>query len=89
MSAPLEQLSCQELVELVTDYVEDALSPDDRARFEEHLGICEGCRNYLGQMEATVRVAGRLRPEDIGPEAEQALLAAFRDWKRSDPPASL
>ena len=85
MNAPVEQLGCQELVELVTDYVEDALSPDDRARFEEHLGICEGCRSYLGQMEATVRVVGRLRPEDLDPEAQQTLLAAFRDWKRSEP----
>jgi anti-sigma factor RsiW len=86
VNMPLEQLSCQELVELVTDYVEDALSPDDRARFEEHLGICDGCRSYVEQMQATVRVVGRLRPEDLGPEAEQMLLAAFRDWKRSESP---
>jgi predicted anti-sigma-YlaC factor YlaD len=85
VSAPVEQLSCQELVELVTDYVADALSPEDRARFEEHLGICEGCRNYLEQMEVTARVVGRLRPEDITPEAGRALLVAFRDWKRSEP----
>jgi anti-sigma factor RsiW len=89
VSAPVEQLSCQELVELVTDYVEDALSPEDRARFEEHLEICEACRSYLGQMEATVRVVGRLRPEDLAPEAEQMLLAAFRDWKRSESPPPL
>ena len=89
MNAPVDQLSCQELVELVTDYVQDALSPGDRARFEEHLGDCEGCRNYLGQMESTVRVVGRLRPDDLGPEAQQTLLAAFRDWKRSELPPPL
>jgi anti-sigma factor RsiW len=81
MNAPIEQLSCQELVELVTDYAEDALSVEDRARFEEHLGICEGCRTYVEQMQATVAAVGRLRPEDLSPEAEQALLRAFRDWK--------
>ena len=56
MSAPVEQLSCQELVELVTDYLEGSLSPEERARFDEHLGVCEGCRRYLAQIEATVRV---------------------------------
>ena len=83
MSAPVEQLSCQELVELVTDYLEGSLSPEERARFDEHLGVCEGCRRYLAQIEATVRVTGRLRAEDLSSEAEQALLGAFRRWKTS------
>ena len=78
MSAPVEQLSCQELVELVTDYLEGALPPEERARVDDHLGVCEGCRTYLAQMEATIRVTGLLRPEDLSPEAEQALRAAFR-----------
>lgn len=81
MSAPIEQLSCQELVELVTEYLEDTLPAESRALFEEHLRICEGCRNYLEQMETTVRLVGRLRPDDLSPEAEQALLAAFSAWK--------
>jgi anti-sigma factor RsiW len=79
MTAPIEQLSCQELVELVTDYVENALSAEDRARFEEHLEICEGCRNYVAQMTATIAAVGRLRPEDLSSDAEQKLLRAFRD----------
>ena len=83
MSAPVEQLSCQELVELVTNYLEGSLSPEERARFDEHLGVCEGCRRYLAQIEATLRVTGRLRAEDLSPEAEQALLGAFRRWKTS------
>ncbi len=62
MTAPIEQLSCRELVELVTDYVENALSVEDRARFEEHLEICEGCRNYVEQMAATVARSAACAP---------------------------
>jgi len=84
MNRAIEQLSCQELVELVTEYNENALSPEDRARFEEHLGTCEGCRNYIEQMKATVATVGQLRPDDLSPEAEKALLDAFRGWKRAE-----
>ena len=86
MSAPVEQLSCQELVELVTDYRRGCpLSGGSSAASTSHLGVCEGCRNYLEQMEVAVRVVGRIRPEDLSPEAGHTLLAAFRDWKRSEP----
>jgi anti-sigma factor RsiW len=78
-----EQLSCQELVELVTAYFENALPEPDRARFEEHLGRCEGCGRYVEQMRATIRVAGELHPHDLSPDAEAKLLDAFRDWNRS------
>ena len=81
MSEPVAQLSCQELVELVTDYLEGALPPRDAARFEEHIAICAGCRAYLEQMRATIRIVGRLEPADLDSEAEAELLAAFRDWK--------
>jgi len=80
MDAPVEQLSCQELVELVTDYLEGTLGDEERARFDEHLLICEGCRVYLAQMETTIRLTGRLRPTDLSAEAEQTLLGAFRRW---------
>ena len=80
MNAPVEQLSCQELVELVTDYLEGVLGDADRARFDEHLLICEGCRVYLAQIETTMRLTGQVRPEDLSAEAEQALLGAFRRW---------
>jgi anti-sigma factor RsiW len=76
-----EQLSCQELVELVTDYLEGALPPAERARFEEHVGTCGGCSDYLDQMRRTVVVLGRLPRDSVTPEAEAALLSAFRDWK--------
>jgi anti-sigma factor RsiW len=75
-------LSCQELVELVTDYLEDALPPAERARFEEHIGGCSGCATYVDQMRRTIATLGSLHEEDVSPEAERALLAAFRDWKR-------
>jgi anti-sigma factor RsiW len=77
----VEQLSCQELVELVTEYLEGALSAEDRERFDSHIAACDGCRTYLEQIRVTVALSGRLTPEQIAPEAEAALLEAFRDWK--------
>src|SRR5918911_2510982 len=71
-------LSCQELVELVTDYLEDRLPPAERERFETHLALCEGCQNYVDQIRATVALAGRLTEEAIAPQAKEALLIAFR-----------
>ena len=76
-----EDLTCQELVELVTDYLEGALDARDRARFEAHIAKCHGCTAYVEQMRATLEVVGRIDPESLSPEAEQELLAAFRGWK--------
>ena len=76
-------LGCQEFVELVTAYLEGALDPGDQRRFDEHLGACGHCAQYLEQIRQTIRVTGTLRPEDLSPEAEEALLKAFRDWRRS------
>ncbi len=74
-------MSCRQLVELVTEYLEGTLSPRDRARFEEHLTACEGCGAYLDQMRKTIVMAGRLREADVAPAARERLLAAFRDWR--------
>jgi anti-sigma factor RsiW len=82
MSTPAEELSCQELVELITAYLEGALAPSERARFEAHLGFCGGCRTYLDQMRLTIATLGTLPPETISPAVQNRLLAAFRDWKR-------
>jgi anti-sigma factor RsiW len=76
------ELACKELVELVTDYLEERLSAPDRARFEAHLAGCGGCRAYLDQMRQTIRALGRLPAESIDPTARDRLLSAFRDWKR-------
>lgn len=73
-------LSCQELVELVTDYLEGALPRRQRRRFEQHISGCDACPTYLDQMRATIELTGRLRFEDVDPKAEAELLAAFRDW---------
>ena len=81
MSVDVEQLSCQEFVELVTDYLEGALSLGDTERFEEHIGRCTGCEAYLEQIRQTIALAGRLTPESLSPEAERELLEAFRGWR--------
>ena len=75
-------LTCIELVELVTDYLEGGLSDDEREQFEAHLGECEACANYLDQIRQTIAVVGRVEPEDISDEAKAELLAAFRGWTR-------
>jgi anti-sigma factor RsiW len=76
------ELACQEVVELVTAYVEDALDAGDRERFEEHLVFCDGCENYLEQMRTTIRLAGRVERE-LPAKLEAQLLEAFRDWRAS------
>jgi anti-sigma factor RsiW len=75
-----EAFSCQELVELVTDYLEGALSPADLRRFEEHIATCDGCTEYLRQLRETIRLVGAITREDVSPEAEAELLAVFRSW---------
>ena len=76
-------ITCQELVELVTDYLEGGLSPEDRARIEAHLPRCRGCADYLEQMRATIRATGHLREESLDPFTRDQLLALFADWKRN------
>lgn len=82
----IDELTCQELVEVITDYLEDALPPAERARFEAHLGQCPGCRNYLSQMRLTIRATGRLTKNDLAAPAQEELLRLFRDWKRGGAP---
>jgi anti-sigma factor RsiW len=77
-----QPLNCDELVEIVTDYLEGALSDADRDRFEEHLAGCAGCANYLEQIKVTIDVAGRITADDLPNETKSALLAAFRNWNR-------
>jgi hypothetical protein len=74
-------LTCRELVELVTDYLEGALSLVERHRFEIHLGTCKVCPRYVEQLRTTVRVLGRLGEDDVPEPAKTALLDAFRAWK--------
>jgi predicted anti-sigma-YlaC factor YlaD len=75
------EMSCEELVELVTDYWEGSLSPVQRERFHFHLGRCSGCQEYLDQLRTSVSMLGRLRESHLAPGVKAALLEAFRDWK--------
>lgn len=86
MTTDARDLACRELVELVTDYLEGRLPEDDRARFDEHLAGCDGCGTYLAQLRQVVAVAGALEEEAIPPDARDALLRAFRGWKRPGGP---
>ncbi len=74
---------CQELVELVTYYLEGALRPEARRRFEDHLTGCPHCTDYLEQMRATITATGRLTEESLPPGARDELLAVFREWSSS------
>ena len=81
MASQTKETTCKELVELLTDYLEGALSHEDKLRFEEHLALCAGCRAYLDQMRATIGALGRLEEESIPPQAKEDLLRVFRAWK--------
>ena len=83
MEASPNDMSCKELVELVTDYVEGALSPADQRCFELHMSKCEGCELYIDQMRLTIKAAGKLSEDSISLAAKEELLVAFRDWKKS------
>ena len=76
------ELNCQELVELVTEYLEGAMSSAEMRRFEEHLGACKKCGMYFDQMRLTIRTTGALSEDTIQPEARNELLNLFRDWKQ-------
>jgi anti-sigma factor RsiW len=75
-------MTCLELVELVTDYLEGTLPPLERARFEAHLAECNGCEAYLTQIRRTIHLLGRLNVYDIPAEEQKNLLRLFRDWHR-------
>jgi anti-sigma factor RsiW len=72
---------CQQAVELVTDYLEGALSRGDRRRFEAHLRTCPNCANYLDQITATIRLTGTIESDDLTPEAQAALTDLYRRWR--------
>jgi anti-sigma factor RsiW len=73
-------LTCKELVELVTGYLDGSLRGRQRRRFEAHLAACDGCTRFLRQMEATIRVTGSLTEEQVTEEQRAVLLTAFRGW---------
>ena len=76
-----QELTCKEVVEIVNDYLEDAMSPHDRERFDQHVSGCDGCTNYVEQMRETIRLTGMLTEEQVPVSQRERLREAFRDWK--------
>lgn len=74
-------LVCRQAVELVTDYLDGALSRRDRRRLEKHLGKCPNCSAYLEQIRATIRLTGTIEPDDLTPEAKEDLTELYRRWR--------
>ncbi len=78
------ELACQEMVELITDYLEGALTRSQRKRFDAHLAGCEHCTEYLQQMRATIRLTGRLREEDLAPAMREEFSEIYRRWRAEE-----
>ena len=78
-----EHVTCQEVVELVSDYLDHALPAEEASLFEQHVNFCDGCDWYLDQMRSTVRTVGQITEADVPHETRDKLIAAFREWKRT------
>jgi anti-sigma factor RsiW len=77
-----DELSCQQVVVLVTDYLENALLPESRRRLEAHVAECPGCQNYIEQLQMTIDMLHQIAQEPVFPATKQELLQLFRDWKK-------
>ena len=83
MTPPVDDFPCNEFVELVTDYLEGAMPPNEIRRLEEHLAVCAGCKSVLEQFQTVIRLSGRLSEADVDvlPSAtREPVMAAFREW---------
>jgi predicted anti-sigma-YlaC factor YlaD len=76
-----QAMTCHEVIELLSTYIEGGLTGDDRRRVDEHLALCDGCTTYLEQMRETIRLSGMVTEEQVPEDEKTALLAAFRDWR--------
>jgi anti-sigma factor RsiW len=81
-----EEPTCREVVELVTEYLEGTMAPEERAALERHLDGCAGCTTYIEQMRAVIAVAGSGGPEPVPRKLQESLLTVFRDFRRQPPP---
>ncbi len=81
MAESHDHMTCQEVVELVTDYFEGVLRTERADLFEQHINFCEGCDWYVDEMRTTVASVGKITEEEIPDETREKLLTAFRDWK--------
>ena len=84
INANKNELSCQEVVELVTDYLEQALLPETESQFEEHIAKCPGCNTFLEQVQQTIMMLRKLSEQEAFPETKQDLLEIFRNWKQNE-----
>jgi predicted anti-sigma-YlaC factor YlaD len=78
-------ITCQELTEVLSDYLEGVMAAEDRARFDAHLALCDGCVHYVTQMRQTIAATRALRREDVEATAPDEVLSAFRAWQRGEP----
>lgn len=81
LSLRRDDLACQQAVELITDYLEGALSRRERRRLESHLKACPNCAAYLEQIRATIDLTGEIEPGDLTPEARTELTDLYRRWR--------
>jgi anti-sigma factor RsiW len=81
VSVLARDISCRQAIELVTDYLEDALSRGDRRRFERHLERCDGCTAYLDQVRATIVATGAVGPDDLDGATLDGLVALFHEYE--------
>jgi hypothetical protein len=83
MAESSEHITCQELVEVVTDYLEDALSADDAVLVEQHVNFCQGCEWYVDEVRHSVAAGGQLKEDHVPKSTIDVLIAAFRDRRPS------
>lgn len=77
-----DSLTCQEVVELITDYLENVLLAETRKRLEEHVADCPGCETYIEQIRQTISTVHAIAEEPVSPTTKQNLLQLFRKWKQ-------
>ncbi len=81
LAAPLV---CREAVELMSDYLEDALTWRDRRRLARHLAGCDACDAYLAQLRAVIAASGRAEPDDLDPEVLEGLVGLYRRFRADE-----
>ena len=83
MAEHAQHVSCRQVVDLVTEYLDGALNRDRAALFEQHLNFCDGCVTYVDQLRLTVATVGQVGEDDVPAEARERLVRAFRDWREA------
>lgn len=76
-----DEMPCPRLVELLTEYIEQALNEDEQTRFEAHLSRCPGCVVFVDQMRETIRTLGRVKPQPVSPAVKARLIEIYRDLR--------